>query len=285
MAALFYWPGIDRLLRHKTVCFFYVYLILYFLVMIKKTEKTKKEVNYNSKDGVCALYRALSKMSVCSRTAAKELIIGGEVKVNGKIINNLTYPVNVKRDKIIVKGSLVKEKKLQYMAFNKPAGYETSARSSAKNSKTIYDIIPFAKEKNLNPVGRLDKDSHGLIILTNDNEFLNDVSGSESKISKYYKVKTDLELSEDQLVEFSEGIVIDDGRGDTVKTKPCKIRHVAECMYSIILAEGLNRQIRKMFAYFDIKVVDLFRYKIGSLEIGGIKDGEYFYIKPADVIK
>lgn len=242
-----------------------------------------KTISFNSQDGVCALYRALSKLSVCSRTAAKEFISGGRVMVNGTIINDMMYSVNLKKDKIKVDGKPVSEKKYQYIAFNKPAGYETSCRASIKSAKTIYELIPFAKANNLNPAGRLDKESRGLIILTNDNAFLDKISGGDSKLAKHYMVKTDADIDDEQVKEFAGGIVIADGSGDSIKTRSCSIKRVGECAYEVVLTQGINRQIRKMFEYFDVKVVDLFRYKIGKLEIKDDNEGTFFNIKPEDI--
>ncbi|HPG59183.1 MAG TPA: pseudouridine synthase [Candidatus Wallbacteria bacterium] len=242
-----------------------------------------KTISFNSQDGVCALYRALSKLSVCSRTAAKEYITGGRVMVNGTIINDMMYSVNLKKDKIKVDGKAVSEKKYQYIAFNKPAGYETSCRASIKSAKTIYELIPFAKANGLNPAGWLDKESRGLIILTNDNAFSDKISGGNSKLAKHYMVKTNADIDEEQIKEFAHGIVITDGTGSSVKTRPCSIKHAGECAYEVALTQGINRQIRKMFEYFGVKVVDLFRYKIGKLEIADDNEGTFFNIKPEDI--
>lgn len=243
----------------------------------------KKSISYNAHGGVCALYRALSKLSVCSRTAAKELILGGRVRVNGTVINDLMYGVCMGKDKIKVDGSEVKEKKHQYIAFNKPAGYETSQGASGKSAKTIYDLIPFAKANGLNPAGRLDKESRGLILLSNDNNFLNEVSGGDSKLAKFYIVKSNIDLDDEQLEEFASGVVIKSSSGESVKTRPCTIRHLAEKVFEVVLSQDINRQIRKMFEYFGVKVVDLFRYRVGKLKIDEGTEGAYFNIKPEEV--
>lgn len=243
-----------------------------------------KSLAYNSRGGVCALYRALSKMSVCSRTAAKEVIQGGRVRVNGAVIKDPMHGVCLGKDRINVDGQAVREKKLLYLAFNKPAGYETSLRASVKSAKTIYDLIPFAKSSGLNPAGRLDKESRGLIILTNDNRFLNEISGGDAKLAKFYIVKTNADLDETQMKEFASGIEIDDGRGDMVVTRPCAIKKLTAGKYEVILEQGLNRQIRKMFDHFGVRVTDLFRYRIGKLKIEDDSEGSYFTIKPEEVI-
>lgn len=246
--------------------------------------KSKKPVNYSSQDGVCALYRALSKLSVCSRAAAKDIIVSGRVKVNGNIINDFMYGVNLKKDKIKVDGKEVKEKKYQYIAFNKPAGYETGLRASVKSSKNIFDLIPFAKANGLNTAGWLDKESRGLIVLSNDNGFLDKVSVGGPKLAKFYLVKVNIDLKERHLKEFASGVVIADAAGGSIKTAPCAIKRIGENAFEVIIERETNRQVRKMFEYFGVKVVDLFRYKIGKLKIEDENEGAFFNINPEDVI-
>ncbi len=246
--------------------------------------ESKKSPGYSSQDGVCALYRALSKLSVCSRAAAKDIIAAGRVKVNGSIIDDFMRVVNLKKDKIKVDGKEVKEKKYQYIAFNKPAGYETGLRASSKSCKSIFDLIPFAKANGLNAAGWLDKESRGLIVLSNDNGFLDKVTAGGSILAKFYMVKVNIDLEERQLKEFASGVVITGGGGKSVKTAPCSIKRAGENTYEVIVEREINRQVRKMFEYFGAKVVDLFRYKIGKLKIEDENEGAFFNIKPADII-
>ncbi|HNY10023.1 MAG TPA: pseudouridine synthase [Candidatus Wallbacteria bacterium] len=224
-------------------------------------------------------------MSFCSRNAAKELVLSGVVTVNGKKITNLMHPVNVKIDKIEVNGDSVKAKPHKYYAINKPVGYETTKAKpgAAKTKKTVYDLIYNSIENNLNPAGRLDKDSHGLIIMTNDNDFLNAISGSEHGITKCYLVKTNAELTESQLNHFKTGVPVEKDNGDMETTMPCVIKLVEANTYDVHLKQGIKRQIRKMFAYFKIKVIDLFRYRIGKLEIGNLGEGGSEKIEPEAV--
>ncbi len=255
----------------------------HYSVIIHSIMKNKKtDLKYNSNEGLCALYRALSKMSFCSRNEAKEFILAGAVTVNEKKITNLMHPVNVKLDKIEVNGDAVKAKPHKYYAINKPVGYETTKAKpgAAKTKKTVYDLIYNSIENNLNPAGRLDKDSRGLIIMTNDNDFLNMIAGNESGITKCYLVKTNHELTESQLAQFKTGVPVEKDNGDMTTTMPCVINRLEENTYDVHLQQGIKRQIRKMFEHFKIKVIDLFRYRIGKLEIGNLGEGGSEKIDP-----
>jgi len=249
--------------------------------------KAKKSMPYSSTVGVCALYRALSKMSFCSRSEAKELVMSGSVSVNGIVATEIMAPVNLKKDRIVVSGKQLRRKAFKYVALNKPAGYETTKpRDEDKSVKTIYEFVPWAITSGLNPVGRLDKDSRGLILLTNDNDFLDMVSGDSHRIVKCYLVRTDRELNEEELEKLRCGVVIRADGASQVKTNPCVIIKKSLFEYEVRIKQGLNRQIRKMFETLDAKVTDLFRYKIGELDINEIGIEETFYtdIKPESVL-
>ncbi len=255
-----------------------------------KYEKTINKKNpkpglpYNSDSGFCALYRALSKLSVCSRKDSKDLILGGKITVNGIKAISIMQPVNIKHDKIALNGKIIKAAKFEYIAVNKPIGYETTRPGKNITSKTIYDVVPFALNKNLNPVGRLDKDSHGLIFLTNDNDFLNELTGDSNKITKHYKVTVNVKLTDEQIEEFRTGILITKDGGALEKTKPCYIKEIGDKVYDIKINQGINRQIRKMFEYFGSEVIDLFRYKIGNFDIKLLENKNYINIKPEEVL-
>lgn len=249
--------------------------------------RPKKGMPYSSAVGVCALYRALSKMSVCSRSEAKELVMSGCVSVNGAVVREIMAPVNMGKDKIAVSGKSVKKKVYKYVALNKPAGYETTRPRDGENAAgTIYELMPWAIKSGLNPVGRLDKDSRGLIILTTDNDFLNIVSGDSHRVVKCYLVKTDREMTDEELEQLRCGVEIRVDEGRTARTNPCVILKKGPAEYELRIKQGLNRQIRKMFEFFGAKVADLFRYKIGELDINdlGIAEAGYTDVKPEFVL-
>lgn len=251
---------------------------------INKKNSKPGPLSYNSGSGLCALYRALSKLSVCSRKDSKDMILSGKITVNGIKAISIMQPVNIKKDKIALNGKIIKAAKFEYIAVNKPIGYETTRPGKNITSKTIYDVVPFALNKNLNPVGRLDKDSHGLIFLTNDNEFLNELTGDSNKITKHYKVSASTKLTDEQIEEFKNGILIKKDGGALEKTKPCYIKEIDDKVYDIKINQGINRQIRKMFEYFGAAVIDLFRYKIGNFDIKLLENKNYINIKPEEVL-
>ncbi len=252
----------------------------------KNKDKQNNGINYNSNDGICALYRALSKLSVCSRSAAKEIISAGRVKINGEIIRDFLHSVNLKKDKIKIDEKPIAEKKYLYVALNKPAGYEAAGRLNTKGGlKNVYNLVPFARANDLDTAGRLDKQSRGLLILTNDNGFLEKISGGETKIAKFYIIKTCDDIKNDDILkEFASGVEISVRPEEIVKTAPCTIKRLAEKKFEVITVHEYNGQIRKMFEYFNIKIEDLFRYRIGRLKIEDENEGNYFNIEPKEVI-
>jgi len=215
----------------------------------------------------------------CSRRKADELIEAGKVKVNGEVVKLLGFEVRVK-DKVMVEGKLLHPaKRFDYYKFYKPTGYITTA-SDEKGRKTIYDAIP--KElHHLKPVGRLDKDSSGLIILTNDGDLINELTHPSVKVPKLYKVTVDDKVEMKHLEAFAKGIKIDN------KTAYCDSQIIEqsnkETVLNITLYQGLNRQIRKMFDYFGFKVVSLKRIRHATIDLEGIKKGQVKLIKGKQV--
>ncbi len=211
----------------------------------------------------------------CSRRKADEYIEQGLVKVNGKKVVMLGYEIRTK-DVVTVNGQTIQKQKLEYYKFNKPAGYITT-KSDEKGRKTIYDIIP--KElHHLKPVGRLDKDSAGLIIMTNDGEFINKMTHPSIKVPKLYKVTVNGRVKTEYLEEFAKGIMID-GKFAWCDSQILESKK-DETTLEITLYQGLNRQIRKMFKHFDLDVVHLKRIKHGIISINGLPKGEIKPIKP-----
>ena len=214
-----------------------------------------------------------------SRRKADELILGGFVSVNDVVITQLGWEIR-KRDKVKVKGKLLTPpKNYEYARFYKPTGYITT-KSDEKGRKTIYDIIP--KEfSHLKPVGRLDKDSSGLIILTNDGDLINELAHPSIKIPKLYRVTTDGDIKIEHLEAFAKGIKIDGKLAycDSEILEKTKTLTTLE----ITLYQGLNRQIRKMFEHFGFKVKSLKRTKHAIINISGLKKGEVKIIKPKQI--
>lgn len=228
-----------------------------------------------------SLARALSKLGAASRKQAIELIEQGAVKVNGKLILNINYKVNPTHDKISIYNSIVKKVKPIYILLNKPEGYITT-RSDELNRKTVYDLIKEVKSW-VFPVGRLDKETSGLIIFTNDNHFGEFLTNPESDVQKEYLVQIDKPISDEDVLKLENGVTI----LKTYKTLPAvvKINKPDRKELIITICEGKNRQIRRMFKSLNYEVVKLVRIQIGEITIDNLKPGEWRYLTKSEVLK
>ena len=218
---------------------------------------------------------------VSSRRKADELIASGVVKVNGKVVTELGASVNEK-DKVEVCGQTVTQQQFKYVVFYKPAGYITTL-DDEKERKTIYDILP-PEMKMLKPVGRLDKDSTGLLILTNDGDLINALTHPSVKVAKNYRVVAKGKLKLPQLEEMASGIEIEKGKiayADAVIVE----YDGKNTVLNVTLYQGLNRQIRKMLDYLGFPVISLKRISHATLNLDGLKRGEFKYLKLPEIIK
>ena len=215
------------------------------------------------KKGV-SLERALSKLGYMSRSIARKIIIQGKVSVNSKIITDPSFRVDLKRDKIAIDGETLKQKEKIYIVLNKPKGVITT-RKDELNRKTAYDILKLNTW--VAPVGRLDKDTSGLLILTNDNKFADFITNPESKVPKTYIVKLNKKITPEDLIKLQLGMEIEVDN-QIYKTMPAKVRLIKTnpktCWVEIEIVEGKNRQIRRMFEKLGYKVENLVRVKIGN---------------------
>ena len=225
------------------------------------------------------LNKYIASSGLCSRRKADELIDSGSVSVNGKIVKELGFIVEEK-DKVFVDKKLIHPVKLQYYRFYKPAGYITTS-DDEKGRKTIYDILP-ENLHHLNPVGRLDKDSTGLLILTNDGELANELTHPSVKVPKLYRVTIDSKISNDDILKMNKGIEIEPGKIGYAQVRILEADNKHTTM-EILLFQGLNRQIRKMFEYLGHNVVSLKRIQHATLNLDGLKRGEFKPIKPQQI--
>ena len=218
------------------------------------------------------LNKFLSAAGVCSRRKADELIQNGKVVVNGKLTTELGTIINEKTDEILVDG---KKASLPvshvYIKLNKPKGYACTA-SDEHGRKTIYELI--GTNERLFSIGRLDYDTEGLIILTNDGDFANHVAHPSYEIEKEYVVKVKGDMLESELAVLRKGVVENGVRMPKAGIK--KLGFDGECSrLSVIIHEGQNHQVRRMFAAIGKDVKFLKRQRIGSVTLGGLKRGEY----------
>ena len=213
----------------------------------------------------------LAECNLGSRRSVEELILSGLVEVNDTICKDLSMQINPDTDRVTLNGKVVKSKKQNiYIMLNKPPKYVVTKKDEF-NRKTIFELLPKFKS-NINPVGRLDYDSEGLIILTDDGDFANSMIHPKSKVPKVYKVTVTGKVNSESLKSLQEGVEI-----DKVKTLPAKVfvkdRSNVGTTLRITIYEGRNRQIRKMCEAVNLKVMKLKRLQIGELKLGKIPVG------------
>lgn len=228
------------------------------------------------------LVRAISKLGLGSRSQAARWIGDGKVKVNGAPAESPEQWVELGRDAIEVDGldrggaglSVAVPARV-YLALHKPAGYVTT-RSDELGRKTVYDLLPEELRAGwVFPVGRLDRESEGLLLMTDDGEWSNRLTDPESHVDKVYRVKLDGRPNPAELEAFRAGMTVS-GR----KTRPAEIAEEGADWYRVTLREGRNRQIRRMFHALGYKVKRLIRVSIGSLALGDMEPGEVRVLGP-----
>ena len=225
------------------------------------------------------LNKYIASAGIASRRKADELIEQGKVIVNGKVVCELGFLVSEK-DKIIIDGELIKPEKKVYIKYYKPAGYITTM-SDERGRKTIYDILP-DDIKDLKPVGRLDKDSTGLLIMTNDGDLINKMTHPSVKVSKVYRVVVKGKFGKNQIKLWQDGIEIEKGKIAYADARIVEYEG-QNTVLEVILYQGLNRQIRKMAEISGYPVLHLKRVMHGPIDLSGLKRGQYKYLKPKQI--
>jgi len=221
----------------------------------------------------------IAQSGLVSRRKADELIEAGRVKVNGEVVTLLGYQIR-KKDRVTLDGKSVDVKKYEYFRFYKPAGYITTLNDE-KGRKTIYDILP-DEMRAMKPVGRLDRESSGLIILTNDGDLIYELTHPSIKISKVYRVCVDAKLSQKELEALTAGIEIEKGKKAYADVRVLEISN-KETTLEMTLYQGMNRQIRKMIEYLGHNVISLKRIRHATIELAGLKKGEFKPLKPRQI--
>lgn|SRR5574344_902753 len=225
------------------------------------------------------LNKYIASSGLCSRRSADELIEKGSVMVNGKIVKELGFSVQMK-DKVFVEGKLIHPVKHQYYRFYKPAGYITTS-DDEKGRKTIYDILP--KELSmLKPIGRLDRESTGLIILTNDGELINALTHPSVKVPKVYRVSINGKITQADIDKMAKGFEIEPGKKAYAEIEVLDFDK-EHSILEVVLYQGLNRQIRRMFEILGFEVVTLKRIQHATLNLDGLKRGDCKPIKPQQI--
>lgn len=220
------------------------------------------------------LQKMLADCGVASRRKSEELIAAGSVKVNGKIAQ-IGDKVDPYKDKVFVNGKRVTaaaKPKHRYIMLHKPRGYITTMNDE-RGRRCVAELIKDIPER-VYPVGRLDKDSEGMLLFTNDGEFANLITHPKKDIYKVYRVTVRPGITEEQIVTFETGMMLD-GR----KTAPAEVRVVKKeegrTVLEIVLREGRNRQIRRMCEMLGLEVARLKRVAIGQVKLGMLKQGDW----------
>lgn len=216
------------------------------------------------------LNKYIASCGICSRRKADELITNGRVKINDVVATSLGEKVSdidvVKVDEKV----LQKESRKVYIVLNKPKGYVTT-NSDEYNRKNVIDLIH--EDVRVYPIGRLDMDTEGLLLLTNDGEFSNNIMHPRNKIEKTYIVTTDTNVTNDQIEHLKNGVDI----GDYI-TRPAKVKKIGKDKIQIIISEGKNRQVRRMCEAVNINLLNLRRVQIGNITLGTLQSGKYRYL-------
>src|SRR5438105_7901922 len=234
------------------------------------------------------LERVLSKAGIGSRTEARRWIAGGRVRVNGRVVKNPDQWVDLEQDRVAFDGKPVRKAEQTYLLLYKPKGYLTTYRDP-QGRPTIYDLLPvgahsvrparrahavrpYRPEPYVFPVGRLDLDTSGLLILTNDTQFAERLTNPEYHVPKTYLVKASRHLSDEELDALRRGVELRDG-----PTRPADVTRLRESagktVFEITITEGRNRQVRRMVEALEANVLKLVRVAIGPLRIGEMQIG------------
>ncbi|WP_209122523.1 pseudouridine synthase [Alkalihalobacillus sp. BA299] len=227
------------------------------------------------------LQKVIAQAGVTSRRKAEQLIVEGKVKVNGQIVRELGVKVNANKDEIEVNGVPIDREQPVYFLLYKPSGVISSV-SDDKGRKVVTDFIEV--DERIFPVGRLDYDTSGLILLTNDGEFANLLMHPKHTIDKVYVAKIKGIPTREQLKQLKEGIRLEDGI-----TAPAKVKLLSAnkknqtSIVQLTIHEGRNRQVRRMFEALGYQVMKLKRERYGFLDLTGLTPGEFRPLKPIEV--
>jgi len=226
------------------------------------------------------LQKFLSEQGIASRREAERLILQGWVRVNEGVVRELGTKIDPQVDQVLFRGKILKpEKKYLYYLLHKPKNVIVT-RKDPQNRKTVYELIPNL-HASVRSVGRLDYDSEGLLLLTNEGELAFRLTHPSYEIKKVYEMQLTQAPSLDQMKKLEKGIILE-GK----KTAPCKIQKLNKAFcYSIQIHEGKKRQVRRMFEWAGCKALRLIRVKLGSLELGNLSLGKWRELTQEEVLK
>jgi len=228
------------------------------------------------------LDRALSKLGAGSRTEARAWIAKRRVAVNGRVVTDPLLWIDPSTDDVALDGASVRAAGRTYLLVHKPKGYLTTYRDP-QGRKTVYDLLP-QRDRYLFPVGRLDADTSGLIIMTNDAAFAEALTNPAHGVPKTYLVKSSKVVTDEQLAKLASGVTLKDG-----PTRPARVARprgsASRSAFEITITEGRNRQVRRMVAALGAKVQKLVRVAIGDLGIGDLPAGSVRPLLAEEVLR
>jgi pseudouridine synthase len=226
------------------------------------------------------LDRVLSKAGVGSRVDASGWVRAGRVSVNGRVVRDPDRWVDLERDRVRLDGKPLRPRERLYLLLHKPAGYLTTYRDP-KGRPTVYDLIAGAGTF-VSPVGRLDLDTSGLLLMTNDTRLAEHVTNPRSHVPKTYRVKASARLNDDELQRLRDGLELADG-----PTRPAhveRVRHSPDGTgFDITITEGRNRQVRRMVEALGAEVLELARVRIGPVRLGTLPPGQWRTLTPEEL--
>lgn len=225
------------------------------------------------------LNKYIADAGIASRRASDELIKSGKVRVNGSMVELPGTMVSAK-DRVEVNGKIISSQEKKYVIFNKPPGYLTT-RSDPEGRKTIYYILPEELRK-LKPAGRLDKDSSGLIILTNDGELIQKLTHPKHPAPKVYMVRVEGKINSNDIAALEKGIEIEKGKTAYAEAAVIDYKDSVTTL-EVVLYQGYNRQIRKMTDKINHPVISLKRISHANINISALEKGKYRYLSKKEV--
>jgi len=226
------------------------------------------------------LERVFSKAGAGSRTDARKWIGAGRVRVNGTIVRNPDHWIDLERDRVTLDGKPLRSAAKTYVLLYKPKGYLTTYRDP-QGRPTVYDLVPEVGAW-ISPVGRLDLDTSGLLILTNDTDFTERLTNPDHQVPKTYQIKASTRISDEQIERLRQGVELADG-----VTRPAMVTRLRDSEkythLEMTITEGRNRQVRRMLEAVESKVLKLVRIAIGPVRIGDLPIGKWRHLTPEEV--
>lgn len=228
------------------------------------------------------LQKFMAACGVASRRKCEELIVDGRVTVNGQVIQELGYQIDPINDKVKVNGKTIATEDKVYILLNKPIGYVTTA-SDPQNRKIVLDLLKGVTHR-VYPVGRLDIDTSGLLLLTNDGELAHKMTHPKFELDKVYVAQVKGIPSKQALQKLQEGIMLEDGMTAPAQVKLMQMEDEVATI-EIIIHEGRNRQVRRMFETIGHPVKKLHRKRVGFLTLKNLKSGTFRHLEPNEIMQ